>query len=560
MKSATPYSAEAVTDSDGLSDIRIHINGKTWHLWGRNGLQREADLAAQVPDGTLPVLIGAGLGHCLSELAQHGPIAVIDRESAISEISGSRKTAERDNILWIDDANPQAAMDRLIRWQADNGGKPFAPVLLPLYLRLNRDYYGLLADTLKEQAKTDFWTQARYPKFESATPRILFFNSSYFLCDEILSSLQRLGIAHQTITLDQTGTGSQDFIEKLLKAVIDFKPDFILTVNHFGLDREGKLAGLLSDMGLPLASWFVDNPHLILHEYAHPGADNTAIFTFDAGNLGQMRDKGFQNVHYLPLATDPARFRPNLSDNRIPEWSCDVSFVGNSMTRPVATSLHDALLTPQMQKEYENIAAGFGASGETDVVEHLKDKRPDWRAFHDSLPTPEARLALESLITWEATRQYRFDCVARTLQFAPLIVGDSGWKNILGASRNWRHIPGLDYYKELPRFYPQSKINFNCTSRQMIGAVNQRVFDVPACGGFVLTDHRKQMEDLFDLSTEAAVYHHPDEIPSLIRQYLSDKALRDKVSRAARKRILAEHTYEIRISKLIKVMRSTFST
>ncbi len=91
MKSAIPYSAEAVTDSDGLSDIRIHINGKTWHLWGRNGMQREADLATQVPDDTLPVLIGAGLGHCISELAQRGPIAVIDRESAISEISGSKK-------------------------------------------------------------------------------------------------------------------------------------------------------------------------------------------------------------------------------------------------------------------------------------------------------------------------------------------------------------------------------------------------------------------------------------------------------------------------------------
>jgi len=560
MKSATPYSAEAVTDSDGLSDIRIHINGKTWHLWGRNGMQREADLATQVPDDTLPVLIGAGLGHCISELAQRGPIAVIDRESAISEISDSKKAAERNNILWIDDADPQTAMDQLIQWQADNDGKPFTPVILPLYLRLNRDYYGLLADTLKKQAKTDFWTQARYPKFESATPRILFFDSSYFLCGEILSSLQRLGIAHQTITLDQSGTGSQNFIEKLLKAVIDFKPDFVLTVNHFGLDREGKLAGLLSDMGLPLASWFVDNPHLILHEYAHPGVDNTAIFTFDAGNLDQMRDKGFQNVHYLPLATDPARFKPNLSDSTIREWSCDVSFVGNSMTRPVATSLHGALLTPQMQKEYENIAAGFGTSGETDVVEYLKKKQPDWLAFYDNLPTPEARLALESLITWEATRQYRLDCVDRTLQFTPLIVGDSGWKTLLGANNNWRHLPGLDYYDELPRFYPESKINFNCTSRQMIGAVNQRVFDVPACGGFVLTDHREQMEDLFDLNDEAAVYHHPDEIPNLIRLYLSDKTLRDKISHAARKRILAEHTYEIRISKLIKTMRSTFST
>jgi len=557
----TAYTAEAVNTPDGLADIRILINGKTWHLWGRNSLEREIDLANKVEAGTLPVLMGAGLGHCLKSLLNKGfPVAVVDKEMEIERLTRVAKDhAENANVLWIDDDSPRKALSRLTRWQEDNGNVPFSPVTIPLYPRLDREYYGTLTETLKANAQSDFWSQVRYPKFQTAKPRVLFFDSGYFLCGEILSSLKRLGIKHQVIILDDRKTGNQAFVENTLKAVIDFKPDFVLTVNHFGLDREGKLAELLYDLNLPLASWFVDNPHLILHDYAHPGTANTVIFTFDAGNLDEMRDKGFKHVHYLPLATDPNRFRPGLDKNVPPEWASDVSFVGNSMTAPVSRCLTDTNLPAALRNEYAAVAREFGESGETRIVRFLETRRPQWLAALNALPTPENKLALESLLTWEATRQYRLTCVQSILKFSPLIVGDSGWEDQLGKTGNWRHLSRLDYYEDLPRFYPMSKINFNCTSRQMVGAVNQRVFDVPACGGFVLTDHREQMENLFDLETEAVVYHEPDEIPALVREYLADKKRRNTIVAAARKRILSEHTYEIRLQKLLDIMRKTFA-
>ena len=557
----TAYTAEAVNSTDALTDIRIHINGKTWHLWGRNGLARETELANKVDADTLPVLMGAGLGHCLKALLDKGiPVAVVDKEQKIERLTGVAKDrASHENILWIDNDDPQKVWDRLTIWQKENGNTPFSPVILPLYLRLDREYYGALTETLKANTQADFWSQARYPKFQATKPRILFFDSNYFLCGEIVSSFRQLEIEHRVIALDDRETGSQDFIENILKAVIDFKPDFILTVNHFGLDREGKLAGLLDDLGLPLASWFVDNPHLILYDYAHPGTDNTVIFTFDAGNLDEMKDKGFEHVHYLPLATDPNRFHPELCKSGPPEWTSDISFVGNSMTAAVAKSLDEACLPDALRSEYTKVAQEFGESDETSVVRFLKTSRPEWLAALDALPTRENKLALESLLTWEATRQYRLACVQTILKYSPLIVGDTGWGDLFGKTTGWRHLSHLDYYRDLPRFYPMSKINFNCTSRQMIGAVNQRIFDIPACGGFVLTDHRKQMENLFDLNTEVVVYRELNEIPALIREYLVDEKRRKSIVAAARKRILAEHTYEIRVQQLLDTMRQTFA-
>ncbi|WFS63738.1 DUF3880 domain-containing protein [Pseudodesulfovibrio thermohalotolerans] len=552
-----PYTAEPVLEDDALADLRIRTQGKTWHLWGRSGLKRESELARAVPDNGLPVLLGAGLGHCLNLLLERGlPVAVADRETELLALTGALDGRAPESCLHIDAPNPARALDRLTAWRKEHGGRPLVPVVLPLYQRLDRAYYGALAQTLKEGAPTDFWSMARYPKFRSSRPRTLFFDSDYFLCREIQAALLRLDIPCRPLRLDDRETGSSQFIEGLLKAVVDFRPDFVLTVNHFGLDREGKLAGLLDDLGLPLASWFVDNPHLILFDYTHPGADNTAIFTFDAGNLDDMRDKGFKHVHYLPLATDPHRFHPNAGSGR-PEWKAGISFVGSSMTGPVARSLTLADLPAPLAGEYEAVAAAFGDSGETSVERFLGAERPDWLNALHGLPVREQRLAAESLLTWEATRQYRLACVRATLPYAPLIVGDDGWAGLLG-NTGARLLPPLGYYEDLPRFYPCADINFNCTSRQMKGAVNQRVFDVPACGGFLLTDHREQMEDLFDLDREAAVYRRVEDIPDMVERFAADETSRKDIARAALRRILAEHTYENRLKKLLSIMRDTF--
>ena len=554
------YAAEPVIRDDSLADVRICINGKTWHLWGRAGIERETSLAADVPQDTLPVLIGSGLGRCLEELLERGlPVAVVDREAPLLALTKAREIARgRTDVLWVDDPDPETAFHHIAQWSQELGDRALHPVVMPLYPRLDREYYATLTETVRAAGRTDFWALARYPKFRSQDPKILFFDSSYFLCDEIHAGLDRLGVSHHTIHLDDLETGSNEFIETLLKAVIDFRPDFALTVNHFGLDREGKLAGLLDDLGLPLASWFVDNPHLILFDYTHPGTDNTVLFTFDADNLDQLREKGFANVHHLPLATDPERFGAGATIAGNPDWACDVSFVGNSMMDPVAHSLARSGLPSRLITEYEDVARAFGASGENRVDRFLARHRPDWHKAVAGLDTRENRLACESLLTWEATRQYRLACVRQTLPFSPLIVGDPGWNPLLPRDGSWRYLSPLDYYADLPRFYPLSKVNFNCTSRQMPGAVNQRVFDVPACGGFLITDHREQMENLFDLDTEAAVYRDPEEIPRLIEYFLRNPEHKDSISRHARKRILVEHTYAHRLTRLLEVMRRTF--
>ncbi|MDP3426438.1 MAG: hypothetical protein Q8S17_03555, partial [Humidesulfovibrio sp.] len=57
--------AEAVPSNGALADLRLQVGGKTWHLWGRDGVAREQALAASLPERSLPVLLGPSLGCCL---------------------------------------------------------------------------------------------------------------------------------------------------------------------------------------------------------------------------------------------------------------------------------------------------------------------------------------------------------------------------------------------------------------------------------------------------------------------------------------------------------------
>lgn len=531
----------------------------------------DAEETGGAPRPGLPVLLGAGMGHALARLLDRASalpgaaacpegvplVAVVDKEDDARRAAGLDLDDPR--LLAVTDADPAAALARLSRWQTERGGLPFLPLAHPVYQRLDKPYYGWLREQLEASRRFDFWNRARRPRFRSAEPRLLLITSRYFLLGEVAGACARLGLPHRLLTLPDDEIASNDFVTALLREVVAFKPDMVLTLNHLGVDREGLLTDLLARLELPLASWFVDNPHLVLHLYEGLASPWLTIFTWDKDNIPSLRAQGFPHVHHLPLGTDPQRFRPGPRRPAPAAWRAEVSFVGNSMRYKVGQRLTRVRFPRPLLLAYKPAAAAFAAAPERSARDFVRAWSPDLAAAYDALPDREARLAYETLLTWEATRQYREACVRRLLDFTPLIVGDPGWRVALrDEARPWRWHDALNYYEDVPRFYPLSAINFNTTSVQMKGAVNQRVFDVPAAGAFVLTDWREQMDELFEPDVEMVSYRHPDQVPELLRRYLDHPAEREAVVRAGRRRVLACHTWDHRLQRLIAVMRDLY--
>jgi spore maturation protein CgeB len=573
-----PQTARALWDGDLLVDIQVSRSGRTLSLLGRTGPERELSflpppepsLAAPVPQTALPVLLGAGAGHALAEviarlLSRHGPafrLIVVDKESDI--LAAGRlhpRFSAHPGLVWITETSLQAALKALTACQEEAGGLPLRVLVNPFYLRLDRDFYAALERACRASGKADFWQRVRYARFTGASARILLLTSTYFLMGEVIAACTRLGLAHHFLQIPEGELGQGAFVEQLLTAVVDFRPDFALTINHLGVDREGVLTDLLGKLRLPLASWFVDNPHLILSLYKGLASPWITLFTWDADNLESLRGLGFEHVFYLPLGTDARRFVPGASPlPSLPAvWSGNIAFAGNSMAGKVDVRRNRLRLPAVLMRDYRTVAAGFADSDHRSVRDFLEAARPDLLPAFDGLGRIEDRLGYETMLTWEATRQYRLRCVRAILPLAPLIVGDKGWRELLGSSRGWLYHAEVSYYDDLPRLYPASAINFNCTSKQMKGAVNQRVFDVPATRSFLLTDYRAQVENLFDPSREICCFHSPDEALDLAERYLAAPAEREAIAAAAHRRVLAEHTYEHRLTALAARMRFLYA-
>lgn len=555
------FAAAPLTGPDGaLCDVRVTDGGRSRHLYGRAGPAAEAARAqAALAQGGLPVFLGAGLGLGIAaaRAAATGPIFVCDRLEAVRAATGlAQRFAADPDIVLLDDADPEAVVGRITAAARRAGFAALAIIADPAAARLDPAWSRAVREGLGGYTALRERLTAR--RFAGRTPRVLVLRRPYFLYREIEAALARLGVPYQAVDTGQGETGSDRVVADILAAVASFGPDLALTVNHLGLDREGRLTGLFADIGLPLASWFVDSPRLILHESAGVVSPLVMIFSYDADSLPELRQAGFGHCAWLPLATDPHRFRP-LAEPLAPHlWRATASFVGASMVSQAREALTKLAPYPALARELPAAAAQFATSPEKSALRFLAD-HPVCGPALAGLPTLEARLDAELALTWEGTRRYRLACVEKLLPISPLLVGDAGWEMVLpGAGRAWKRLDALNYYEDLPGFYPRSDVNLNTTSLQMKGAVNQRVFDAPAAGAFVLTDAREQLGALFDLRSETAVYADPGEIPDLLRHYLAHPEARARIVAAARARILAEHTYDRRLTALLEAAKKAF--
>ncbi|MCC6490070.1 MAG: glycosyltransferase [Candidatus Hydrogenedentes bacterium] len=90
-------------------------------------------------------------------------------------------------------------------------------------------------------------------------------------------------------------------------------------------------------------------------------------------------------------------------------------------------------------------------------------------------------------------------------------------------------------------------------------AINPRVFEIAACGGFQLCDPCVGLDALFDFEKELPVYRTLAELRGKIDYYLAHEDERLAIALAARQRVLREHTYEHRAQQMLDTILEHFA-
>lgn len=502
------------------------------------------------------VVLGMGLGYHVMEISKRFPdtaIVVIEAIPEIYEIAKKYiKDFDEDRVKFIVGFNVEKALSEITRYQLIKGMVPLSVFPLSSAVSAFPRYYQPILNKLKNTVSLRLWDRLRYQKFKQERLNIGIIDFEYFLNREVEKAIK--GLDHRLARIKgKKDERPGEITGRLIEMIVDFKPDFIIAINHLGFDEEGLLTSFLKSVEMPVASWYVDSPNLILRAFEKNVSPYVSLFLWDKSYIKDMKKMGFEYVEYLPLATDENVFKLfKLSLEDIKRYGCDISFVGNSMVKPARENLEKVKkgLHPLVEK-----MAQILCQSRISFDEILGDiENGDLIKINNF--TPRERLDFETATLWRATLLYRLSCIEALKDFNPVIHGDSGWRKLV--SRCFSIKSQLSYYQEIPLFYNACKINFNATSLQMKDAVNQRVFDVPACNGFILTDHQEAIEELFEVGEEVITYKDRDEIPELVRFYLDNPEERKMIAKRARERVLKEHTYKQRLSRIIQIMKERY--
>jgi len=126
----------------------------------------------------------------------------------------------------------------------------------------------------------------------------------------------------------------------------------------------------------------------------------------------------------------------------------------------------------------------------------------------------------------------------------------------------------LDNKLEVPLFYSNSKINLNIfrtatwpgasashIDRDAAASLSPRCYEVMGCGGFLLTDPRDELFELFDVGKSMDVYDNNEELGSKVRYYLANDDRREAISRAGWYAV-RQHTYADRAREIVDVVKN----
>lgn len=214
-------------------------------------------------------------------------------------------------------------------------------------------------------------------------------------------------------------------------------------------------------------------------------------------------------------------------------WTTDDSWKFREFSRFVGPA-YDAMTTT-----YPQVIPRYRACGVRNVL--LTQWAAPSDALRPPLPADECRYPVSFVGTAHGDRKGRIAELAR--RGVSVACFGHGWP------------AGPVPFAEIPRIVRNSVVSLNFANARGGNQLKARTFEVPGAGGFLLTETAPGLERWYRPGREVAVFRDADELEHRIRHYLAHPGERDAAAWAAHRRTRREHTYEHRLSEVIRFAR-----
>lgn len=312
----------------------------------------------------------------------------------------------------------------------------------------------------------------------------------YFPFDELLEKL-----------------GKEKMNEELIRRAMELKPDLCF----FFLSRdEIKQSTLtkLSNMGLTTFNWFADDHWRFEVFSKHYAKYFSFVSTTDIKSIPKYQKMGYKKVIKTQWGCNNFLYKPMRSNKNY-----DVTFVGQK----------------------------YGERGVH--IDAVRDSGIDVKCWGYGWEAGRISQSKMLGVFSHSKININFSTSSPAWSTAPL--------RDLGAVLFRKEVDGTYRFNPIERWIPSIKLLLFKRHRPQIKG---RVFEVPGCDGFLLTEMADDIQSYYKIGKEISVFKDEKELLENIAYYLNNKKERMKVAHAGYKRTIREHTYECRFNELFKKM------
>lgn len=343
-------------------------------------------------------------------------------------------------------------------------------------------------------------------------------------------------------------------IEELTLIVQAVRPCFLCSINYLNGANE-----FCEKLKIVYICWEID-PNMENDLEVRSKAAFSNIFTYRRKNVKMYEQAGFSNVHYLPLASNTVKRNHQFTDDQDDgRYRVKVAYVGMSMVNE-SKKYHsdfvqlykkykpdDALCVNECEHKIQLILNEQIKDGSTYVVPELFEK--EFSDFKKYLTSCKVSVDPMKIVAHIASSERRIHYIAMIEEEGVHVWGDGGWKSIEQYGATYRGYAG--HKLEINKIYGNARINIDIGRIYQLDIVTMRVFDVLACGGFLISEYSDELESLFNIGKEVESYKTIDELNDKIRFYSQHKSYAEKIALSGLEAVRKRHSFKDRVGLML---------
>jgi spore maturation protein CgeB len=298
----------------------------------------------------------------------------------------------------------------------------------------------------------------------------------------------------------------------LVKTVKETKPDLLFCFLFTNELKKETVEYITQKTPTKTFNWFADD-HWRLPVYSRYWAPlYTAVGTTDSLAPEKYRRLGIKNVIKTQWAANTGLYRP-IEDLKIED--CGITFVGKN----------------------------YGRRGK--YISGLRKRGLPARGYGKGWPASPASQGGDG-------GAVDFQTMVEIFSFSKINL------NFTESYFSWpKQLAKLFIKKESGKYKPNFQFPIS-NFQSFVGAkrrqIKARTFEIPACGGFLLTGDADNLRDYYEDGKEIVIFQNQNDLTEKCKYYLEHQVERKAIAQAGYQRTIKEHTYELRFREIFNKM------